>query len=36
MKKKPLWDSKVELVFNIDQTSLEEIQESLPNGAEIL
>ena len=30
-----LWDTKVELVFNIDQTSLEQIEDSLPDGAEI-
>ena len=30
-----LWDTKVELVFNIDETSLEEIENSLPDGAKI-
>lgn len=32
---KELWDTKVELVFNIDETSLEEIENSLPDGAKI-
>ena len=31
-----LWDTKVELVFNIEETSLEEIENSLPEGSKIL
>ena len=36
IKMTELWDTKVELVFNIDETSLEEIENSLPDGSKIL